>query len=516
MRRWNGWGDEGVAATVPADALRLLEAEIGPADGPAADATLDAVVAASPRIEPRRTSTSSRPIPRTGSATPAARACPTGSPCEAAGSGRSGRGRAIRAATTEVRGAARLRREGRRPGHPLRRRDERRRRRHAGSRRRSPDAHDRDGRLAGLRHLDERSGLATFGAGTVRAGPRVDARAARPDARPLPPVIRALDGRRLGRDPVGRPASRSASGGSRTCSPAAASKRPLERSTCRRIPRRRPARISASSCSARRAGSAILTTATVRTVAQPEREAFPAWFLPDWPHALEAARRSRSARTAAVDGPRIDAARDRDAPRPRPAARARLRSSSATFASGGSGRSRRSCSLARAARSGSSRPRSARSAPSRGAGRDRRRRVDRAALDRQPIPDAGPARRALGGRLRRRHARDRDRLVAPAGSRRRTSAGRSATASTRATSASTRSATCRTSTRAARACTSTYVFRRAPDPDETLARWGSLKDAASAAIVRAGGTISHQHGVGRDHARYLRGREGRARDGGAR
>ena len=30
-----------------------------------------------------------------------------------------------------------------------------------------------------------------------------------------------------------------------------------------------------------------------------------------------------------------------------------------------------------------------------------------------------------------------------------------------------------------------------------------MKDAASAVIVDLGGTISHQHGVGRDHRRYL-------------
>jgi alkyldihydroxyacetonephosphate synthase len=49
----------------------------------------------------------------------------------------------------------------------------------------------------------------------------------------------------------------------------------------------------------------------------------------------------------------------------------------------------------------------------------------------------------------------------------------------------------------------TYVFRLADDPDETLARWRTLKGAASRAIVEHGATISHQHGVGRDHADYL-------------
>ncbi|MDF3030099.1 MAG: FAD-linked oxidase [Moraxellaceae bacterium] len=49
----------------------------------------------------------------------------------------------------------------------------------------------------------------------------------------------------------------------------------------------------------------------------------------------------------------------------------------------------------------------------------------------------------------------------------------------------------------------TYVYRVGRDYAETLARWEKLKRAASEAIVRMGGTISHQHGVGRDHASYL-------------
>lgn len=49
----------------------------------------------------------------------------------------------------------------------------------------------------------------------------------------------------------------------------------------------------------------------------------------------------------------------------------------------------------------------------------------------------------------------------------------------------------------------TYLFRRSADPDETLHRWHRLKEAASRLIVAHGGTISHQHGVGTDHADYL-------------
>lgn len=54
----------------------------------------------------------------------------------------------------------------------------------------------------------------------------------------------------------------------------------------------------------------------------------------------------------------------------------------------------------------------------------------------------------------------------------------------------------------------TYVFRIANSARKTLARWHSLKKAASQAIVDAGGTISHQHGVGVDHKAYLQAEKG--------
>ena len=49
----------------------------------------------------------------------------------------------------------------------------------------------------------------------------------------------------------------------------------------------------------------------------------------------------------------------------------------------------------------------------------------------------------------------------------------------------------------------TFVFRIADTPEETLARWQTLKQAASRAIVEAGGTISHHHGIGKDHLPYM-------------
>lgn len=50
----------------------------------------------------------------------------------------------------------------------------------------------------------------------------------------------------------------------------------------------------------------------------------------------------------------------------------------------------------------------------------------------------------------------------------------------------------------------TYVFRCSEDYPTTRQRWWAMKSAASDAIVAQGGTISHQHGVGRDHAPWLK------------
>jgi alkyldihydroxyacetonephosphate synthase len=55
----------------------------------------------------------------------------------------------------------------------------------------------------------------------------------------------------------------------------------------------------------------------------------------------------------------------------------------------------------------------------------------------------------------------------------------------------------------------TFLFRHSVDPDEMLNRWCDMKHAASLAIQGHGGTISHQHGIGLDHARYLEAEKGR-------
>ena len=49
----------------------------------------------------------------------------------------------------------------------------------------------------------------------------------------------------------------------------------------------------------------------------------------------------------------------------------------------------------------------------------------------------------------------------------------------------------------------TFLFRMGNNYEETLQRWSKLKAVGANAIVEYGGTISHQHGVGKDHAPYL-------------
>ena len=49
----------------------------------------------------------------------------------------------------------------------------------------------------------------------------------------------------------------------------------------------------------------------------------------------------------------------------------------------------------------------------------------------------------------------------------------------------------------------TYVYRVGKDYQQTYDRWQKLKMQTSELIVNNGGTISHQHGVGKDHAPFL-------------
>ena len=54
----------------------------------------------------------------------------------------------------------------------------------------------------------------------------------------------------------------------------------------------------------------------------------------------------------------------------------------------------------------------------------------------------------------------------------------------------------------------TYLFRLGDSYQQGMARWAKLKTAGAQQIVAFGGTISHQHGVGKDHRNYLASEKG--------
>jgi alkyldihydroxyacetonephosphate synthase len=54
----------------------------------------------------------------------------------------------------------------------------------------------------------------------------------------------------------------------------------------------------------------------------------------------------------------------------------------------------------------------------------------------------------------------------------------------------------------------TFVFRLGVDPETTLDRWGRLTASARRAVAGSGGTISHQHGVGLHHLDELANEKG--------
>ena len=362
--------------------------------------------------------------------------------------GRAGRGRPPVGRRRGPR-APRVRRRNRRERHPVRRRDERRRRSHgaggpyahADDRTRSTRGPDRARRAERPRDVRRRHD---------RAGSRGGARSARPDARPLSAVVRAVDPRWLGRGAVGGPA----------VDRVRPDRRPL-----RRRARRGAGRIAGAAGASRigrRPGPAPARPG-LRGAARdrdrggrPGRPAPPPRGVPGLVPAGLAARprggpRDRESVPPAVDGPGVDPARDRVAARagrpfavdlapaaiPAPAERrARAVPPARRREWGGA------CRGGRRSRGWRPRP------PPR---RDRRRWIARAPLGRDTLPDTGPARRALGRGLRARHGRNGRRLDAAPRSRR---GGRSRAPPRprrRAASASTPSATSRMSIRAARA-----------------------------------------------------------------
>jgi len=48
-----------------------------------------------------------------------------------------------------------------------------------------------------------------------------------------------------------------------------------------------------------------------------------------------------------------------------------------------------------------------------------------------------------------------------------------------------------------------FTFLARQKEGEELAQWRAVKEAASRAIVEGGGTLTHHHAVGRDHAPWM-------------
>ena len=362
--------------------------------------------------------------------------------------------------------------------------------------------------LAGLHDLDERSGLATFGAGTL--GPAIEAALA-PHGLTLGHFPQSWEGSTLGGWVAARSAGQQSIGFGRIEALFAGGRLEAPAGTLELAPH--PGSAAGPALRQLVLGSegrfGIVTEATVQVVPNPSTEAIPAWFLPDWPRALEAARE------IARDG--------------LPLSMVRLSTPLETatlLALAGGGRGVRAlraylglrrigpepCLLLVAA-SGREKlvelaVRDVGSIVRRHGGtgvggslgrqwlRNRFRTPDlrdalwdlgyavdtlETAVDWRRLPELAVA---VGQALRHGLAADQDgervhafshlSHVYPSGS----------------------------------SLYATYVFRLAADPDETLARWRRLKTAASEAIVAHGGTISHQHGVGRDHRPWLAAEKG--------
>ncbi len=359
--------------------------------------------------------------------------------------------------------------------------------------------------IAGLRDLDTSSGLATFGAGTI--GPAIEAALAEhgltlghyPQSFEHSTVGGWVVTRSAGQESIGYGRIERLFAGGHVETPAG----PLDL---------RPFPASAAGPDLRQLvlGSegrlGIMTDVVVRAIPTSPARPVRAFAVPDWSHALDLARSLAQAGAGPLDGPRLDAARDRDD------ARARRRDRARRWLRRYLGWRRRApdrCLVLvgihgpdvrrerRRARSSASSGGLAgsvsRVSPRPGDASDSRRRTCATRCGtpgtrwtrsrRRPTGSALPAlAAALGPALRhgldevdeRVHAFSHLSHVYPTGS----------------------------------SLYTTYVFRRADDPDETLERWRRLKRAASDVIVAHGGTISHQHGIGVDHAPYLAAEKG--------
>ncbi len=503
MRRWNGWGDDRVAATLPATASRFLEPLVGPSH-PAVDAVLADVVASVPSSRlPGHPLVSDDPLDRVrharGQSLPDWIALRSGRidafPDGVARPETEADVRALLglAAATGARvvpyggGTSVVGGITPSPGD-------------------APVLTIDLARMASLRRFDERSGLATFGAGV--AGPDLEAHL-RTRGWTLGHYPQSFEFSTLG----GWVATRSSGqqslafgriealfAGGRVEAPAGTLEFPPH-----------PASAAGPDLRQLVLGSegrlGILTEATVRATPLPGREWFGAAFLPDLEHGLDAVRELAQARlplalirlSTAAETTTTLALADRPRATSLLARYLRVRGIGARrcmLVLGAVGRAGQVATaereaLAIVARHGGV-------ASPGGLGRAWHRERFRSPYLRNALWDAGYAvdtvetaadwgrvgdlLGALAPRLRRGLEDEGERVhafthlshVYPSGS----------------------------------SLYTTYLFRLAADPDETLRRWTTLKGIASRAIVEHGGTISHQHGVGLDHARYLEAEKG--------
>jgi alkyldihydroxyacetonephosphate synthase len=499
VRRWNGWTEDGTDVRLPADALRILAKAIGPGR-PQPDARFEDVVAAVP---PSRLGDD--PLLSTEAADRVRHARGQSLPdWVALRSGRLGWIPDAVARPTTDDDVHRLLGRAQRAGAIV-----------------IPfgggtsvvggvtpaDGEDRPAitvateALSGLRGLDEQSGLATFGAGTV--GPDVEAALAPhgltlghfPQSWERSTVGGWVATRSAGQQSIGFGRIEQLFAGGRLVAPAGTLVMPPH-----------PASAAGPDLRQLVLGSegrfGIVTETILRTMPRPAREAFPAWFLPDWPRAMEAAR------TIARAG--------------LPLSMARLSTPVETdtlLALGGrSGRVR--------ALRGWLRLRGVGPEPSLllVAAGGSEKQVELAVREVGSIVRTHGG-TAVGGSIGRNWLRTRFRT--PDLRDALWDAGYAIDTLETAADWS-RIADLASAVPAAMAValeadgervhvfghlshlypsgSSLYVpcaFRLADDPDQTLDRWRRLKAAASEAIVEGGGTISHQHGVGRDHAPYL-------------
>jgi alkyldihydroxyacetonephosphate synthase len=505
VRRWNGWIDEGVASpTIPPGAVRLLEAEIGAGSRPS-DATLDAVAAGigASRLdgEPGLSVDAIDRIRHArGQSLPDWIAL------------RSGRLPRVPDAVARPASAA----DVRDLFDLARRRDASLVPFGGGSSVVGGVTPTEDGdrpvitvameRLAGLRDLDERSGLATFGAGTL--GPALEAELAPygltlghfPQSWERSTVGGWVAARSAGQESLGYGRIEDLFAGGRLEAPAGPIVLPPH-----------PASAAGPDLRQLVLGSegrfGILTEAIVRAVPKPRVQAVPAWFLGEWPRAVEAAREIARAGL--------------------PLSMVRLSTpieTATTLALAGDGRGIRilrgylglrrigpePCLLLVSA-SGHERlveiaVREVGSIVRRHGGLGVGGSIGRQWLrGRFRVPDLRDSLWELGYAVDTLEtAADWSRLPDLAAELGRTLRNGLADAGERVHAFSHLSHVYPSGS----SLYTTLVFRLAAGADETLDRWRRLKTAASEVIVRHAGTISHQHGVGRDHRPWLAAEKG--------